>query len=103
MRNSAPQPAAQTAQASSTPAAVQAMPVQLQLPAVYVSSSNPADQINADKSFSLQEGGQPYHGTFTESGNSLELSISETNTATTLTLQGNSLTDASGHNWMLRK
>ena len=82
-----------------------APPVQLKLPAVYVSSQTPSDQLqlNADKSFSLQEGGQSYHGTFTETGEKLELSIIEANTTTTVTVQGNNLADTSGHAWVLQE
>jgi hypothetical protein len=76
----------------------------LKLPAVYVSTQAPQDQLQLknDHSFSLQEGGQSYHGNFTENGNKLELSISETNTTTTVTMQGNSLTDNSGHTWVMQ-
>ena len=89
-----------TAQAAPAP---QATPAALKLPALYVNSKNAGDQLklNADKSFLLKEDGQPYHGTFTEKGNSLELSINETNTTTVVTLQGNSITDTSGHTWTL--
>jgi hypothetical protein len=77
---------------------------ELKLPALYVSSQNSADQLklNADKSFQLQEEGQPYHGTFTANGDNIELSIAETNSTTTVTLHGNSITDTSGHTWTLR-
>ncbi|MGA3053323.1 MAG: hypothetical protein ABSD63_03875 [Candidatus Korobacteraceae bacterium] len=83
----------------------QSPPVQLKLPAVYVSSQTAADQLqlNADKSFSLQEGGQPYHGTFNENGDRLELNINEMGTTTIVTLQGSNLTDSSGHTWVLRE
>ena len=61
---------------------------QLRLPSRYVSAQTPADQLqlNADNSFSLQEAGQSYHGTFIVNGNTVELSISETNTKTTATV-----------------
>ncbi len=90
---------------SSPPAAPASPPVApLNLPATYVSSQAPADQLqlNADHSFSLQEGGQGYHGTFVVNGNSLELTISESNIKTTATLQGNNLTDSSGQTWTLQ-
>jgi len=79
-------------------------PVQLNLPAVYSGSQSPGDrlQLNADKSFQLQEGGQAYHGTFTESGNNLELSIAETDIKTTVTVLDKGLTDSSGHLWTLQ-
>lgn len=77
----------------------------LKLPATYVSAQAATDQLqlNADNSFSLQEAGQAYHGTFAVNGNTLELSISESNTKTTATLQGNNLTDSSGQTWVLRE
>lgn len=74
----------------------------LKLPAVYASSQNPADklQLNADNTFSLQEGGQAYQGTFAATGNSLELNISG-GSKTTASVQGNHLTDGSGQVWVL--
>jgi hypothetical protein len=77
----------------------------LRLPSTYVSVQTPADQLqlNADNSFSLQEGGQTYHGTFVANGSAVELNISDTNTKTTATIQGNSLTDGSGQAWVLRE
>jgi hypothetical protein len=76
----------------------------LTLPATYTSAQAPADQLqlNTDHSFTLQEGGQTYHGTFTSNGNTVELTISESNTKSTATLQGNNLTDSSGQTWTLR-
>lgn len=86
-----------------TQAPAQATAAALKLPALYVNSKNAGDQLklNADKSFLLKEDGQPYHGTFTEKGSSLELNINETNSTTVVTLQGNSITDTSGHTWTL--
>jgi hypothetical protein len=77
----------------------------LQLPSTYVSAQTPADQLqlNTDNSFSLQEGGQPYHGTFVVNGNTLELNISETTAKTIVSMQGNNLTDVSGQTWVLRE
>jgi|ERR1017187_902902 hypothetical protein len=77
----------------------------LKLPSTYVSAQAPADQLqlNADNSFSLQEAGQTYHGTFVVNGNALQLSISEAETNTTVTIQGNGLTDGSGQTWVLRE
>jgi len=79
--------------------------VPLKLPALYISAQVPADklQLNADNSFSLQEGGQSYHGTFVADGNTLELNIGETSTKTNLSRQGNDLTDSSGQTWSLRQ
>lgn len=86
------------------PPVPQPPPVRLTLPAVYTNSQTAGNrlQLNADKTFTLQEGGQPYHGTFTENGNSLELNIAETG-PTTVTLQGDNITDASGQQWSLQK
>jgi hypothetical protein len=77
----------------------------LKLPATYVSAQTPTDklQLNTDRSFSLQEGGQPYHGTFIVSSNTIELNISETSTKTTLGRQGDNLTDSSGQTWSHRE
>ncbi|MGA2435006.1 MAG: hypothetical protein ABSG25_06935 [Bryobacteraceae bacterium] len=58
--------------------------------------------MNANYTFSLQEAGQSYRGTFTANGNMLELNISDTNTKNTATLQGNTLTDNSGQKWVLQ-
>lgn len=77
----------------------------LKLPSTYVNAQAPADQLqlNADNSFSLQEAGQAYHGTFVVSGDTLELSINETNTKTTVTREGSNLTDSNGQTWVLRE
>ena len=95
-----PWPRIRSLVSSSTPSLAH----QYRQPFLYVSSQSSADrlQLNADKSFSLQEGGQSYHGTFTETGEKLELSINETSTATTITVRGNSLADTSGHTWVLQ-
>jgi len=77
----------------------------LKLPSRYASAQTPADklELNADNSFSLQEGGQPYHGTFVCNGNTIELNISETSTTTTLTREGDDLADSGGQTWSLRE
>jgi hypothetical protein len=74
------------------------------LPVTYANSKSPADQIqlNADNSFSLQESGQPYHGTFVRNGNTLTLTISDTGTTTPMTIQGGGLIDANGGTWTVR-
>jgi hypothetical protein len=83
--------------------------VPLKLPATYTNSQVPADQLqlNVDNSFSLQEAGQTYRGTFVANGSTLELAISggakTTATIQSNILQGNSLTDNSGRTWVLRK
>jgi len=76
----------------------------LRLPSTYSSAQTPADQIqlNADNSFSLQEAGQTYRGTFVANGNSLELNI-DNGPKSTATIQGNSLTDSGGQTWVLRE
>lgn len=82
-------------------------PIHGQAPAgsTYVNATTPADrlQLNADMSFSLQESGQTYHGTFSISGKTLELKIGETNSSTLATIQGAELTDSSGQKWVLRE
>jgi len=92
--------AAARAQNAPVPAAPLAAP--LKLPSTYVSAQTPEDQLhlNTDNSFSLHEGGQPYHGTFVANGNTLELTINETSSTTTLSRRGNSLTDSSGQAWV---
>jgi hypothetical protein len=74
------------------------------LPSTYVNAQTPTDQIqlNADNSFTLQEAGQSYQGTFVASGNTVELNISG-GTKTTATIQGNDLTDSGGQKWVLRE
>ena len=102
----APAQGSEIAQAVSEPALPPQPPVTpLKLPALYVSARAPADQLhlNGDNSFSLQESGEPYHGTFVANGNTLELSISETSTKTTLSRLGTDLTDSSGQTWRLRQ
>ena len=85
--------------------APQATAVTLTLPATYVSAQAVADQLHlkADHSFSLQEAGQTYQGHFSVNGATLELTISDSNTKTAATLQGNILTDSSGQTWALRQ
>jgi hypothetical protein len=87
------------------PGPVPPAPASLRLPATYASAQAPADQLQlkADNTFSLQEGGQAYHGTFAVNGNSLELSIVELKTKTPATIQGKNLTDSSGQTWVLRE
>lgn len=77
----------------------------LKIPSTYVSAQAQGDrlQLNADHSFSLQEGGQTYHGTFAINGNNLELNISESNARTTATVQGNTVIDGSGQIWILQE
>jgi hypothetical protein len=77
----------------------------LECPSLYVSTQSPTDHLllNADRSFMLQEGGQPYHGTFAIRGNTLLLNISESNIQTSLTRQGHDLADSSGQTWSHRE
>ena len=76
----------------------------LRLPATYVSAQTPTDQLqlNPDNSFSLQEAGQTYRGTFAANGNTLEINISD-GPKTTMTIHGSNLTDPSGQTWALRE
>jgi hypothetical protein len=102
----APAQEAQVAEAVSEPAPPPPPPVApLKLPAFYVSAQTSADrlQLNADKSFSLQEGGQPYRGTFIAEGNTLELNFSDGSTKATLSRQGNDLTGSDGQTWSFRE
>jgi tetratricopeptide (TPR) repeat protein len=91
--------------ARTIPAGYAVTPTPLKLPSTYARTQTPADrlQLNADKSFSLQEDGQTYHGTFVVNGNALELNISETNTKTTVTREGSKFTDSNGQTWILRE
>ena len=75
------------------------------LPSIYVSAQTPGDQLqlNADYSMSLLEAGQAYHGTFVVKGSTLELNINETSSKTTLSRQGDNLTDSSGQMWSHRE
>jgi hypothetical protein len=77
----------------------------LKLPAAYASAQTPADklQLNADNSFSLQEGGEPYRGTFAANGNTLELNFSDGTTKAILSRQGNNLSGSDGQTWVLRE
>ena len=77
--------------------------IHLTLPFTYVNAQT-ADQLqlNADNSFSLQEAGQTYRGTFAANGNTLKLNISG-GPETTATIQGSNLTDGSGQTWVLRE
>jgi hypothetical protein len=76
----------------------------LKLPSTYVNARAQADQLqlSGDHTFSLREAGQTYRGTFTVNGNALDLTISDTNTTTAATIQGNTLTDGSGQTWVLQ-
>ena len=89
-----------------TPATTVAVPTvaPLHLPSTYVNVQTPTDQIqlNADNSFTLQEAGQSFQGTFVASGNAVELNISG-GTKTTATIQGDDLTDSGGQKWVRRE
>ena len=76
----------------------------LKLPATYINSQVPADQLqlNADNSFSLQEAGQTHRGTFAANGSTLELAM-RGGTKPKATIQGNNLIDSSGQTWVLRE
>ena len=76
----------------------------LKLPSTYAKVQTPADQLqlNANNTFSLQEAGQAYSGTFAATGSTLKLNISG-GPETTATIQGSNLTDSSGQTWVLRE
>jgi hypothetical protein len=76
----------------------------LKLPSTYAKVQTPADQLqlNADNTFSLQEAGQTYSGTFAATGSTLKLNISG-GSESTASIQGNNLTDSSGQTWVLRE
>ena len=77
----------------------------MKLPSTYVSAQAQTDwlRLDANQSFSLQEAGQSYHGTFVVNGNALELSIGESNVKTSAKIQGNKLIDSGGQTWVLQK
>ena len=76
-------------------------PPPLKLPSTYAKAQTPSDQLqlNDDHTFSLQEAGQTYGGTFTANGATVELNIKDG----TATIQGDNLTDSSGQSWVLQK
>jgi hypothetical protein len=78
--------------------------VELALPATYVNAQKPADQLqlNTDNSFSLQEAGQTYRGSFKVLGDKLELHIVDTNIDTAMTIQGSGLADLNGQTWTVQ-
>lgn len=78
--------------------------VPLKLPSAYSKTGAPTDQLqlHADNSFSLQEGGQTYHGAFVATGSTLKLDIIG-GPETIATIQGGNLTDSSGQTWILRE
>lgn len=59
-------------------------------------------RLNADNTFSLQESGQTYSGTFLIAGNTLKLDIAN-GVKTTASIQGESLVDSSGQTWTRRE
>lgn len=86
------------------PSAVSQPTAKLALPSHFVNAQVASNQLDlkGDGTFSLMEDGQPYKGTFVQSGNKLELSITDTNTNTTVTIDGSKLLDASGQTWLLQ-
>jgi hypothetical protein len=102
----APAQEAQAAPAVSEPVAPPPPPVApLTLPAFYVSAQTPSDnlQLGADNSFSLQEGGVSYRGTFVANGGTLELNFSDGATKATLSRQGSDLSGSDGQTWSWRE
>lgn len=79
-------------------------PVKLALPSHFVNTQSASNQLDlkGDGTLSLLEDGQTYKGTFVQTGNSLELNISDANTKTTVTIEGSKLVDASGQTWVLQ-
>jgi hypothetical protein len=75
---------------------------QPKLPAAYANAQNPADklQLNGDNTFSLQESGQAYQGTFVLNDHTVELNITG-GPKTTATIRGNDLVDSGGQAWVL--
>jgi len=75
-----------------TPAVPNA-PVPPRLGSLYVSSQNNGDrlQLNQDNTFSLQEGGQSFSGTYSVAGTTLKLHITELQKDVDIAIQGNRL------------
>lgn len=73
----------------------------LTLGPVYVNSKNSADrlQLNADASFSLQEGGQSYTGTYSVAGATLKLHIVQLQKDVDIVIQGKQLIVNGGEVW----
>jgi hypothetical protein len=73
--------------------AVPSVPVPPRLGPLYVSSQNSADriQLNGDNTFSLQEGGQSFSGTYLITGTTLKLHIVELQKDVNIAIQGNRL------------
>lgn len=78
--------------------------VRLSLPARFVNAQAATDQLelNRDGTFKLQEQGETYTGTFTQSGNTIELSIAETKGKSTASFDGTKLVDDSGETWLIQ-
>lgn len=68
-------------------------PVPARLGPLYVSSQNSADriQLNGDNTFSLQEGGQSFSGTYLVTGTTLKLHIVELQKDVEIVVRGNRL------------
>jgi hypothetical protein len=101
-----PDAPAEEAEVAPEPVAPPPPPVApLNLPSSYVSAQAPADklQLSADNSFSLQEGGVSYRGTFVANGGTLELTFSDGATKATLSRQGSDLTGSDGQTWSWRE
>jgi hypothetical protein len=74
----------------------------LTLGSVYVNSQNNADrlQLNSDGSFSLQEGGQSFSGTYSVAGATLKLHIVQLEKDVDISIQGARLTVNGNENWI---
>ena len=102
----APPPATTASAGASGPSSAAPVPAPSPAnpPAAYVNAQSPTDQLqlNPDKSFSLEEGGQAYHGTFAVNDNKVEFTIAENGAKVTDTWQDNTLVDPNGMSWVLR-
>jgi hypothetical protein len=72
------------------------------LASVYVSSQNTGDrlQLNRDKTFSLQEGGQSFSGSYSVAGTTLTLHIVQLEKDVDISIQGTRLTVNGNETWI---
>ena len=81
------------AMAAPTQAGITGRPSPTTLGSLYVNSQNSADRLklNADGSFSLQEGGQAFNGTYLVDGATLRIHILQMGKDVDITIRGNTL------------
>jgi hypothetical protein len=74
----------------------------LALGPLYVNSANSADkiQLSSDGSFTLQEGGQAFSGTYSVAGATLKLRIAQLQKDVDIAIQGNRLVVNGDENWV---